>query len=452
MTTSVEKLQLAIHPRIKFKDTGAGDVESLNFDARGVAHVDGKTTFIEGALPGEQAEFGITRKKSTFDNAVATSITNISADRVVKPKCDYFGNCGGCAMQHIRDEAQIGYKQQIVKEQLQHIAGLEPEQWAEPLTGPHWGYRRKARLGARLVPKKGGVLVGFREKASAYIANMNSCAILDERVSQLIPALKGLIGSFSIPDQIPQIEVAAADNAVALVFRHLKPFNDADISLLSTFGRQHNVQIWLQSSGPDSVTYLGDDQPEPLFYGFDRSNIEIQFLPTDFTQVNADINRKMVAQAINWLQLDSSSRVLDLFCGLGNFSLPMAEKALSVTGIEGNQKLVDGAGANAERNGLENVHFLLADLYEKAEALPWGEQTYNRILLDPPRSGALDVLQKIPDEFAERIVYVSCYPGTLARDAEYLVKQRGYRLSRVAVMDMFPQTTHVETMALFERD
>jgi len=451
MGSPVETLQLTVHPRIKFKGDGSGEIESLNYDGRGVTHIQGKTTFIENALPGEQVEYGITRRKPTFDNAVATKILRLSPDRVVEPRCKYFGNCGGCAIQHIREEVQIGYKQQIVAEQLKHIGGIETDAWQAPLTGPYWGYRRRARLGARLVAKKGGVLVGFREKASTYIADMNGCEILDQRVATLIPTLRELIGNTSIPDQIPQIEVAAADNAVALVFRHLKPLNEPDLELLQQFGSDHDVQVWLQPAGPDSIAPLSNEEPDPLYYGFDDSDIRIQFAPTDFTQINAAINRKMVAQAIEWLDVDAQSQVLDLFCGLGNFSLPMAEKVAWVSGIEGSQKLVDGATANAARNGLGNVDFQMADLYENAEAFAWQDRPYNRVMLDPPRSGAIEVLKLLPDEFAQKIVYVSCYPGTLARDAAYLVQTRGYRLSKIAVMDMFPQTTHVETMALFEQ-
>lgn len=451
MRSPVETLQLAVQPRIKFKGDGSGEIESLNYDGRGVAHINGKTTFIENALPGEQVEYGITRRKPTFDNAVATKILRVSPDRVVEPRCGYFGSCGGCAIQHIRDQVQIGFKQQIVAEQLKHIGGIETDAWQAPLTGPYWGYRRRARLGARLVAKKGGVLVGFREKASTYIADMNSCEILDERVARLIPALKALIGKTSIPDQIPQIEVAAADNAVALVFRHLQPLNEQDLELLKQFADVNDIQVWLQPAGPDSIAPLGDASPEPLYYGFDNSEIRIQFGPTDFTQINASINRKMVAQAIEWLDVDETSHVLDLFCGLGNFSLPIAEKVAWVTGIEGSQKLVDGAAANAARNGLKNTEFRMADLYEQVESFAWGDRPYDRVMLDPPRSGAIEVLKLLPDALAQKIVYVSCYPGTMARDAAYLVKVRGYRLSKIAVMDMFPQTTHVETMALFER-
>jgi len=452
MSKPAESLQLTVSPRIKFKGTGSGKIESLNYDGRGVTRVEGKTTFVEGALPGEAVEFGITRRKPTFDNAVATTILQPSPDRVLKPRCDYFGTCGGCAIQHIRDEAQIHYKQQIVKEQLQHIGGVEPEQWAPPLIGPHWHYRRKARLGARLVQKKGGVLVGFREKASTYIADMDGCEILDERVASLIPEIKQLIAATSVAAQVPQIEVAGADNTVALVFRHLQPLSAEDRDRLIAFGRAHDMQIWVQPAGPDTVTCISHDQPEALYYGYDNSKLTIEFQPTDFTQVNAEVNRKMVTQAIDWLDVDGNSRVLDLFCGLGNFSLPLAEKVSHVTGVEGNQRLVDGAAANARRNGLTNAEFVVADLYDKLEQLPWEGKSFNRILVDPPRTGAIEVLKKIPDDMAQRIVYVSCYPGTLARDAAYLVQERGFRLKQVGVMDMFPQTTHVETMALFERD
>jgi len=450
MTSPAETLQLTVHPRVKFKGTAEGEIESFNYDGRGVTHINGKTTFVENALPGEQVEFGITRKKPTFDNAVATKVLHQSPERV-EPRCSYFGTCGGCAIQHIRDEAQIGFKQQVVVEQLKHIGGIETDAWVSPLTGPHWHYRRRARLGARLVKKKGGALVGFRERASTYVADMDDCEILDERVASKIPAMKELISSLSIPDQVPQIEVAAADNSVALVFRHLQPLLAEDVSLLKQFGNEHGFQVWVQPGGQDTISPLAGDKPEPLYYGFDNSDVKIRFAPTDFTQINASINRKMVAQAIDWLDVDAQCQVLDLFCGLGNFSLPLAEKVAWVTGIEGSQALVDGATGNAAFNGIQNADFLAADLYALTETFAWPDRPYNRVMLDPPRSGAIEILKLLPDDFAQKIVYVSCYPGTLARDAAYLTATRGFRLSKIAVMDMFPQTTHVETMALFER-
>lgn len=451
MSEPTDVTQLPVHPRLRFKGNGSADIESLNYDGRGVAHVEGKATFVEGALPGEHVEFGITRRKPTFDNAVATAVHTPSPERILEPRCPYFGQCGGCSLQHIRDTAQIGYKQEIVREQMHYIGKVEPEAWAEPLTGPCWGYRRKARLGARLVPKKGGVLVGFREKSSAYIADMTACAILDPRVSAMLPALRTLIASLSIPDKIPQIEVAAADDEVALVFRHLSPLTTEDRQHMTVFAEAHDVQVWLQPEGPDSAHPLAPDTPPALVYRLPESNVEIAFSPMDFTQINADINRKMVAQALDWLAPDKDACVLDLFCGLGNFSLPLARRAGKVIGIEGSQRLVEGAQANANRNGITNAEFRMADLYAQVETAPWGEVEFDYLLLDPPRSGAMEVIRLLPEDAPRRIVYVSCYPGTLARDANYLVNDMGYRLVRMGVMDMFPQTTHVETMALFEK-
>ena len=451
MTAKEQSLELVVSPRIKFKGEGTATIESLNYDGRGVAHVDGKATFIENAVPGETVEYGITRQKSTYDNGVARRVLVRAVDREEKPRCEFFGTCGGCAIQHIRSEAQIAYKQQIVLEQMQHIAGVLPEAWLPPLTGPYWGYRRKARLGARKVDKKGGVLVGFREKSSTYIADMNSCAILDQRVSNVIPQMREMIAALSIPNQIPQIEIAAGDDDVALVFRHLAPLNNADVDSLRSFGQQHGFQVWLQPEGPDSVYCITQDVAAPLSYRFDAFDVSIEFAPLDFTQVNADMNQRMVEQAVQLLQLDEAASVVDLFCGLGNFSLPIARRAKSVIGVEGNQRLVDGAAANAQRNGIDNARFVVADLFKESDPLPWGDETFDRLLLDPPRSGAIEILRRLPEPGPERIVYVSCYPATLARDAEFLVNTAGYRLVSMGVMDMFPQTTHVETMALFEK-
>lgn len=451
MTVNEQILELVVSPRIKFKGEGTASIESLNYDGRGVAHVDGKATFIENAVPGETVEYGITRQKSTYDNGVAKRVLKRATDREEKPRCEYFGICGGCAIQHIRSEAQIGYKQQIVLEQMQHIAGALPQAWLPPLVGPYWGYRRKARLGARKVEKKGGVLVGFREKSSAYIADMHSCAILDQRVSKVIPQLRELIAALTIPNQIPQIEIAAGDNEVALVFRHLAPMQNSDVDSLRQFGTQHGFQIWLQPEGPDTIFCITADVAPALRYRFDRFPVSIEFAPLDFTQVNAEVNQRMVEQAIELLQLTAETTVVDLFCGLGNFSLPMASRAKSVIGVEGNQRLVDGASGNARLNGIDNAKFVLADLFDETGPLPWGDTSFDRLLLDPPRSGAIEILKRLPDPGPERIVYVSCYPATLARDAAYLVNTAGYRLVSMGVMDMFPQTTHVETMALFEK-
>ncbi|KPK10141.1 MAG: 23S rRNA methyltransferase [Acidithiobacillales bacterium SG8_45] len=438
-------------PGIRFKGSGTVRIESLSHDARGVGHVEGKTVFVEGALPGELVEYGLLRSKSSFDNGSVTRVIEASPDRVLSPRCEHFGICGGCSLQHLQDAAQLRYKQQIVLENFDKIGKVQPQTWLEPLTSASWGYRRKARIGARLVPKKGGVLVGFREKRSAYITDIEYCHVLDARVATLLPAMHQLIGGLSCPDQIPQIEVAAGDEEVVLVFRHLVAFTREDLADLTAFSRSHNVQVWLQPGGPDSVKPLWPEKPPALKYFLPEFDVEIQFRPTDFTQVNVEVNRKMVARAIDLLELQEGDEVLDLFCGLGNFTLPLARQCDRVLGIEGDETLVAGARDNARRNAIGNARFVTGDLYQETELPPWGNAKFNKVLIDPPRSGALEVIKHIPANGPERIVYVSCYPSTLARDADYLVNELGYHFEAACVMDMFPQTSHVESIALFTR-
>jgi len=454
MSQAIADTPLAVirqRPGVRFKGTGEVRIESLSHDARGVGHVEGKTVFVEGALPGELVEYGILRRKPSFDNATITRVLEASPDRVLSPRCEHFGVCGGCSLQHLQDAAQLRYKQQIVHETFEKIGKVQPIRWLEPLTGPSWGYRRKARIGARLVPKKGGVLVGFREKRSSYITDIKHCHVLDERVARLLPMMRQLIGELSCPDQIPQIEVAAGDNEVVLVFRHLVAFTREDLSDLKDFASSHGVQVWLQPGGPETVKPLAPESPAPLEYALPEFDVEIRFRPTDFTQVNAELNRKMVLRAMELLELDSGDELLDLFCGLGNFTLPLARDCKQVLGIEGDEILVTGARENAKRNNIANVRFMVGDLYKESESPPWGNARFNKMLIDPPRSGALEVIRHIPADGPERIVYVSCYPSTLARDADYLVNELGYRFEAACVMDMFPQTSHVESIALFTR-
>jgi 23S rRNA (uracil1939-C5)-methyltransferase len=438
-------------PGVRFKGTGKVRIESMSHDARGVGHVDGKTVFVEGALPGELVEYGVLRKKPSFDNGSVTNVIEASPDRVLSPRCEHFGICGGCSLQHLEEAAQLRYKQQIVQENFEKIGHVQPENWLEPLTSASWGYRRKARIGARLVPKKGGVLVGFREKRSSYITDIEYCHVLDDRVAKTLPAMRQLIADLSCPDQIPQIEVAAGDEEIVLVFRHLVAFTREDLDDLKVFARTHDVQVWLQPGGPDSIKPLWPEKPPPLKYALPEFDIEIQFRPTDFTQVNAEVNRKMIVRAIELLALDDNDELLDLFCGLGNFTLPLARGCKQVLGIEGDEILVAGARENAKRNAIGNVKFVTGDLYQETGFPPWGETRFNKVLIDPPRSGALEVIKHIPANGPERIVYVSCYPSTLARDADYLVNELGYRFESACVMDMFPQTSHVESIALFTR-
>jgi 23S rRNA (uracil1939-C5)-methyltransferase len=438
-------------PGIRFKGNGEVTIESLSHDAQGVGHVDGKTIFVEGALPGEHVEYGLLRSKPSFDKGSATRILTVSPDRVLQPRCDSFGICGGCSLQHLQEDAQLDYKQQIVKENFLKIGNVQPGRWLEPITGPSWGYRRKARIGVKLVPKKGGVLVGFRERRSSYITDISFCHVLDTRVARLVPEIRSLIAGLSCPDRIPQIEVAAGDDALALVFRHLVAFTREDLDDLKHFAKAHGVQLWLQPGGPETISPLWPASPEPLAYALPDFDVEIQFRATDFTQVNVDVNRKMVARALDLLKLDRHDEVLDLFCGLGNFSLPLARRAKSVLGIEGDELLVNGARENARRNRITNTRFLKGDLYQETETPPWQGAAFNKLLIDPPRSGAMEVIRHLASVLPERIVYVSCYPSTLARDAGYLVDELGYRFESACVMDMFPQTSHVESIALFTK-
>lgn len=425
-------------------------IESLTHDGKGVAHLDGKATFVHGSLPGERVRFLYTGRWRKYDEGRVVEVLESSPERV-EPRCDQFGICGGCSLQHQAHEAQIAAKQQALLDALKHIGKVAPTEVLPPLLGASaWGYRRKARLGVRFVPKKGGALVGFRERGSSKIADITCCHVLHPRVGELLPQLRELIDALSIRDQVPQIEMAMGDEICVLIFRVLENPNEADLSLLNEFGPQHQVAIYLQDGGPDTVKPLSGIGAE-LSYALPSFDLTLQFLPNDFTQVNSDINRQMIQRAVEMLELQPEDRVLDLFCGLGNFTLPLARKAGAVTGVEGDAGLVARARENAERNGLTNTSFYTANLYETLEQEPWLQQRFNKILLDPPRSGAQEVLAHLPKLGAERIVYVSCYPGTLARDAGILVHELGYRLLSAGVMDMFPHTAHVESIALFEK-
>ncbi len=424
-------------------------VDSMSHDGRGVAHLDGKTVFIQGALPQEEVMFTYSRKRQSYDEGVATDILMPSPDRV-EPPCRHFDICGGCSLQHLRPEAQIVLKQKGLLDAFARIAKIEPEEVFPPLTSTAcWGYRRKARLGVRNVPKKGRVLVGFREKGSSFLADIHSCEVLHPRVGQLLMPLSDLIGGLSIRDKVPQIEVSMGDKACALVFRVLEPLSSADMALLSQFGSEHDMHIYLQEAGPDSVRPLQGNAAD-LSYSLPDFGIDLRFLPNDFTQVNYELNRLMVARAVELLDPQSDERILDLFCGIGNFTLPLATRANSVVGVEGDQLLVARARENAAMNHIDNVSYYTANLYESLEHEPWLQGGFDKALLDPPRSGAFEVLEYLPKLGIKRIVYVSCYPGTLARDAGELVNVHGYRLLGAGVMDMFPHTAHVESIAVFE--
>ena len=425
-------------------------VVSLSHDGRGVARLDGKAVFIEGALPGETVRFRYLERRKRYDTGQLVEILEPSPNRVAPP-CPHYGTCGGCDLQHLRPEVQLQAKQQILAEQLERLGKVKPESWLAPITGPALGYRRRARLGARLVPSDGGVIIGFRQKNKSFLANLETCLVFEPKVSALLPALHTLIAELSCPDRIPQIEVAVGSNAAALVFRHLVPLTDEDRERLAVFGERHDIRIYLQPARPDSITPLWPVNPEPLFYRIPAFDVEIRFEPADFIQINSAVNNATVKQAINLLEPAPTDSVLDLFSGLGNFTLPLARLAGRVLGVEGEAALVNRARANAQLNQITNVEFVSADLYRESSDTPWAGFKPNKLLLDPPRGGAMEAIKSLAEPLPSRIVYVSCYPATLARDSEYLVHVLGYRFAAVGVMDMFPQTSHVETMALFTR-
>ncbi|MBF0255946.1 MAG: 23S rRNA (uracil(1939)-C(5))-methyltransferase RlmD [Gammaproteobacteria bacterium] len=436
------------------------DIENLSHDGRGVAHLDGKTLFLPGALAGERVRFRYSARHRRFDLGTVREVLRPSPDRV-EPRCPHVAVCGGCSLQHQRVEAQIRDKQQALLEAFKRIGKLEPEQILPPLIpADHWGYRKKARLGVKWVEKKGRVLVGFREQGSGFIADIGSCAVLDPRVGQRLQALSELIGGLSVRDRIAQIEVAIGDDGgdsrPVLVLRNLAPLSPADLASLSAFGEQHGLRMGLQPGGVDSIHALEEgENPNRdwgLNYSIPEADVRIAFQPADFTQVNSDINRQMIAQALALLDPGPQDQVLDLFCGLGNFSLPLARRSAQVVGVEGDEGLVARARQNALANGISNAEFYSANLYEPLQPAPWLSQRFSKALLDPPRSGAAEVLELLPRLGVERLLYVSCYPATLARDAGILVQQLGYRLHSAGVMDMFPHTAHVESIALFHRE
>jgi len=424
-------------------------VTGLGHDGRGVGRHDGRAVFIDGALPGELVRYRPGKLRRKVLNAALETVVEGSPDRV-EPPCPYFGTCGGCALQHLDYGAQVAHKHQQLVDSFERIAKVEPERYLDPLPSAPWHYRRKARLGIRYVPKKGGVLVGFRERHKSYITALDACLVLDETLSALLPGLHELVAGLSCYDRIPQIEIAAGDNAAALVFRHLEALTEADHERLAAFAADNDVQVLLQPGGLDTVHPLWPPRPDALYYELDNG-IRIRFEPTDFIQVNGEQNRRLVDQALALLEPDPGDRVLDLFCGVGNFSLPLARQTAHVTGVEGERRLVRRAADNAAGNEIDNVDFRAADLYAEALTGSWVEPSYNKLLLDPPRSGAMEVMKLMPDLAPDRVVYVSCNPATLARDAEMLVRKHGYRLRRAGIVDMFPHTAHVESMALFER-
>lgn len=426
------------------------EIESLSHEGRGIARVEGKTTFVHGALPGEDVMFKFTRTHRRYDEGIVEEVLRVSDSRV-EPKCPHFNVCGGCNLQHMEPAEQIKFKQSVLLENLEHIGNVQAEEILEPLTGPVWGYRHKARLGVKNVPKKGRVLVGFREKFSSFIAPMESCVILQEKVGESLMNFSDLIAGLSIIDKVPQIEVAVGDDATALIFRVLETPTNDDINKLIEFGKEKDFQIYIQPKGPDTVTLLYPDHAE-LSYRLEDHNVDFYFRPNDFTQINVEINKKMINRAIEFLELDGSEKILDLFCGLGNFTLPISRKVNEIIGVEGDQELVERAKQNAERNDITNAQFYTADLTQDVTHMPWMEVVPDKVLIDPPRSGAIDVIPQIMKFAPKRIVYVSCHPATLARDAGVLVNDYGYKMKKAGVMDMFPHTAHVESIAVFDKE
>jgi len=424
-------------------------IESLGHDGRGVTHLDGKAVFIDGALPGEVVSFEYLTTRKKFDEGRVLEVQQASPDRV-EPGCQHFGLCGGCTLQHMDATAQILAKQQVLLDNLKHIGNVVPEAVLDPLTGPVWGYRTKARLGAKFVIKKDRLLVGFREKRNPYVADLSRCEVLHPSVGERFQELIEVIGALEAKARIPQVEVSVSEGTTALVFRHLDPLCESDLDTLKQFAIDQDIHVYLQPGGPDTIFPFWPEQ-SILSYHLPEQGIEIRFQPTDFTQVNTDINQQMVRRVLEMLELDQQDRVLDLFCGLGNFTLPMAQQARTVTGVEGDAGLVSRARENAVLNNIENVSFHAADLAVDAPDVAWAGGNYNKVLLDPPRCGAAEVMNTLGNIRPQLIVYVSCHPGSLARDAGTLVNEMGYKLRSAGVMDMFPHTSHVESIALFSQ-
>ena len=440
--------------------TTIATIESLDHEGRGVTHVDGKVIFIEGALLGEEVEYTSYKRKPSFEQATATRILRASAQRVT-PRCRHFGVCGGCSMQHLDSTAQAAVKQRVLEDALWHISKLRAATLYPVIQGPSWGYRYRGRLSVRLVPKKGGVLVGFHERRSSYVADMESCEVLPPEMSALLPRLRELIGGLSIPDRLPQIvalgerDDGVQGKLIVMVLRILDPLTANDEALLRAFADMQGVVFYLQSGGPETVVLFHPVDAPSLQYTLPEFGVTHRFRPTDFTQVNHGINRMLVRRALALLNPQAGERIADMFCGLGNFTLPIARSGAMTVGVEGSKALVERAQANAVDNGLaENCEFRVANLFDATAESLTALGRFDKMLIDPPREGAFELVKAIGaqgDAAPARIVYVSCSPATLARDAGVLVHEHGYRLQGAGIANMFPQTSHVESIALFER-
>ena len=425
-------------------------IEKFSHDGRGIARIEGKTTFIDGALPNETVTFQYTMTKRDYDEGTVLSIVEPSPQRV-EPHCPHYELCGGCSLQHLDGQAQIHEKQTLLLDVLARVGHCQPETVLPPLTSALWNYRNKARLSVRYVEKKQATLVGFREKKNPrYITEIQQCPVLNKQVDAQLIHLRQLIDTLEDSHCIAQIEVAAGDTDVALIFRNMSSLTPDDEEKLREFAKKSSFRIYLQPAGPDSVYLFYPENAEAyLSYSLPAYDVEFKFLPTDFTQVNAGLNRLMVTHALNLLALEPTDVVLDLFCGLGNFSLPLARTCAKVVGVEGSDAMVERAGMNAKANGISNAEFFCANLEDETALSGLLHHKFNKILLDPPRTGALEIVKQMGKINPECIVYVSCNPATLARDADILVNQHGYRMISAGVMDMFPHTSHVESIALF---
>jgi len=423
-------------------------IDRLGSDGLGVGFVGERQVRLAAVLVGERVRFRYTKRSRRFDEGLVAEILEPAPGRV-QPRCPHFGICGGCAFQHLDHECQLRMKSDRVSA-LFDAQGVEMPPMSPPLVGPLWGYRNKARLGAKYLIPKSLALVGFRERGSGLVTAIERCQVLHASVGERIEALRQLLQSLDARTRLPQIEIATGDAQTALVFRHLESLTEADCVKLCAFSSAYDVQIYLQSGGPATVQALAPKEPEPLYYDLPAQDIRLWFDPLNFTQVNPAVNRLMVAQAITWLEPASSDRMLDLFCGLGNFSLAFARHCKSVVGLEADEPLIAKARQNANQNGVNNAEFYAVDLRESEAVKHWLTQPWSMMLLDPPRSGAAEVVEHLVPGEIPRILYVSCGPESLARDAELLVERKGYRLEQIAIADMFPHTNHVETMALFE--
>lgn len=427
-----------------------GIVTALDHEARGITRQDGKAIFVDGALPGETVEYASFRKKPKFELANLVRVIKASNARVA-PRCPHFGVCGGCAMQHMDHSAQVAAKQRVLEDSLWHIGRNRPETMLPPIQGMPWAYRHRARLGVRNIPSKGGVLIGFHEWRSSYIADIRTCAILPPHVSDLLMPMRELVAALSVSQRLPQIEVAVGEQCTALVLRILEPLNARDEQMLREFADRHDVVFYLQPKGPDTAFRFYPQGGPRLSYSLPEFGLVFDFRPTDFTQVNHAVNRVLVRRALRLLDPQPGERIADMFCGLGNFTLPIARSGAVVVGVEGSPALVARGRESAAANGLaDRVEFGVANLFDCSEQSVAALGRFDKMLIDPPREGAVELVKALGGEMPRRIVYVSCNPATLARDAAILVAEKGYRFVSAGAVNMFPHTAHVESIAVFE--